>query len=189
MAVVYQNQQFRTSYNAEWSTRHKAEADAAMFRHWRIPLSIICLALLVGTVVLWVRSPRWMDACSCKYSSGNGRYIFLSTFHGGVRFSTTEGLDPFSSMEFHSFKIDDDFMRRNVVTAQPNFRVLGFQGYIKPSHFSIVVPFWFLTVMFGAIAGLPWYLRRLHFKFSLRTMLIATTVVALILGAAVLASR
>ena len=30
-----------------------------MFRHWRIQVSLICFALLLGVIVLWVQSYKW----------------------------------------------------------------------------------------------------------------------------------
>ena len=51
--------------------------------------------------------------------------------------------------------------------------------------FSIVVPFWFPILMSAVIGGLSW----LPFRFTLRTLLIATTLVAVGLGLIVWAAR
>jgi hypothetical protein len=42
----------------------------------------------------------------------------------------------------------------------------------------LVIPHWLMLVVFGGFASLPW----LHWQFSLRTLLIAMTVVAALLG-------
>jgi hypothetical protein len=53
------------------------------------------------------------------------------------------------------------------------------------------VPYWFPTVLFaivGLIVAAPW-IRQLRWRFSLRTLLIATTLVAVLLGVAVMMLR
>jgi hypothetical protein len=52
----------------------------------------------------------------------------------------------------------------------------------------IAILYWCLAAALALCASLP-YLTLYGFRFSLRTMLIATTVLAVILGAAVVASR
>ena len=42
------------------------------------------------------------------------------------------------------------------------------------------MPYWFISVIFAELCGVPWYRRR--FNFSLRTFLIAFTVLAMLLG-------
>ena len=46
------------------------------------------------------------------------------------------------------------------------------------SFASVCVPFWFLIGLTASMTAAPW----LHWRFSLRTMLIATTLVAVVLG-------
>jgi hypothetical protein len=47
-------------------------------------------------------------------------------------------------------------------------------------HFSFIAPYWFLILLTAAIAAAPWL--RWPKRFSLRTLLIATTLVAVVLG-------
>jgi hypothetical protein len=57
---------------------------------------------------------------------------------------------------------------------------------IKPTYVSIS---WLYPVLIvGAVTGIPW-LHKLRWRFSLRTLLIATTLVALVLGLIVYAVR
>jgi hypothetical protein len=46
-------------------------------------------------------------------------------------------------------------------------------------------PHWIVVIVSGAVAIMPW----LRWRFSLRTLLIATTVVAVVLGLIVYVSR
>jgi hypothetical protein len=58
--------------------------------------------------------------------------------------------------------------------------VLGFYFGRKPG-LELGVPFWFIVLISLAITAAPW-LRHLSWRFSLRTLLIATTLIALVLG-------
>ena len=60
----------------------------------------------------------------------------------------------------------------------------AFETY-KGSGFHLIVPHWFLVLTTGAIAGLP----LVRWRFSLRTLLIATTLVAMVLGLIVVVLR
>ena len=54
-------------------------------------------------------------------------------------------------------------------------------GFAMALHgFSLVVPYWLLVLVFGILAAVIWY--KQTWRFSLRTLLIATTVVAVALG-------
>jgi hypothetical protein len=54
-----------------------------------------------------------------------------------------------------------------------------------PTSWAILVPHWMLVLLVGGIGTIPW----LRFQFSLRTLLIATTLVAVVLGLVVWMSR
>jgi hypothetical protein len=55
-----------------------------------------------------------------------------------------------------------------------------------PSYAWVCVPHWFVAVLMGMLAAAPWLRWR---RFSIRTMLIATAVFAILLGIAVLHHR
>jgi hypothetical protein len=60
---------------------------------------------------------------------------------------------------------------------------------VRPDTMIVWVgPHWYFAITFAAIAALPW-LAWLPYRFSLRTLLIATTLVAVVLGVAVWVSR
>jgi hypothetical protein len=66
------------------------------------------------------------------------------------------------------------------VTGKPPLSWLGFRWQFTASLVVMVFPYWFLVLMSAAFAVIPWigWKRR----FSLRTLLIATTLVAVALG-------
>ncbi len=51
-----------------------------------------------------------------------------------------------------------------------------------------MLPYWFAVFVSATFAGAPW-LSRLDWRFSLRTLLIATTLIAVLLGLIVWLSR
>jgi hypothetical protein len=58
-------------------------------------------------------------------------------------------------------------------------------SYHPPVSTELRLPFWNLAVVLGAVAALPWY-PWWSTRFSLRTLLIATTLVAVVMGIAVM---
>jgi len=80
-----------------------------------------------------------------------------------------------------SFSIsDDDFNFDDDSDSNEELRtILGFGWQAEKGSFTAAAPFWFLALACVAVTAVPW----LRFKrFSLRTLLIATTVVAAVLG-------
>jgi hypothetical protein len=57
--------------------------------------------------------------------------------------------------------------------------------YFGWRYWSFQIPYWFVLALFGSITAVPW----MRGRFSLRTLLIAMTLVALVLGAIVYAVR
>lgn len=69
----------------------------------------------------------------------------------------------------HERKIILDYIKNFL-----GFEILYFNGV------EIAVPDWFISILAVLLCGVPWYWRR--FNFSLRNLLIATTLIALALG-------
>ena len=67
----------------------------------------------------------------------------------------------------------------------PSF--FGFRCELVPGNSSVVGPYWFPIAITAALAAVPWLPRSA--RFSLRSLLIATTLVAVALGLIVWASR
>ncbi len=136
------------------------------FRKLRIAFSVTCGIACVLLVVLWVRSYREVDIVfpSTEYrvvvKSEQGKMIFgltedswtLPFWYGCVGLHSSVGILHERSWDIETSPLIGD--RR------------------------LYVPIWFIASMAGIIAFLPW----LHWRFSLRTLLIATTLVAVLLG-------
>ncbi len=72
-------------------------------------------------------------------------------------------------------------------TGYPFLAALGFRVGDGVLRSEIVVPHWFLVLLSAAFAAAPWI--RWSNRFSLRALLIGTTIVAVLLGAIVYAIR
>ena len=73
--------------------------------------------------------------------------------------------------------------------AKPDPRVeRGFYRLQKPGLLAVGMPHWFPLLILIAFATMPW-VRYVGWRFSLRTLLIATTIIAVVLGLIVWAAR
>jgi hypothetical protein len=153
-------------------------------RYMRIAFSATCLIACVLLIVLWVRSYVTTDLVRLR----NTKYSFdyLSSYGEiGIGVSTarswrTPGTQAYSRLTFpymNSWQPD---------ARHPYLSLLGFRlgpyllVYHTESIVHVVFPFWFALLIIaslGAAPHAPWSKR-----FSLRTLLIATTLVAVMLG-------
>lgn len=141
------------------------------YRKLRIVFSSMCGVLCLLLIVLWVRSYRWYDFTPTGVTSARGilyvgHEISITPSQGSVGDVKT------SDHRDHLFDVDS--IRGTVVDVQPVGR-----GISLP-YSTLILPILALT----AVPWLPWSTR-----FNLRTLLIATTVVAMVLGLIVWASR
>ena len=146
-------------------------------RRLRIAVSIFFGVLTVALVVMWVRSYRQTDRVSIDgrrlrfiAAPAIGRVGFLAR----ISASNSQPL----SVAFDNRAVDAEIVKE--VKAIPAF--LGF-GLGRGSV--VTVPIWFLVSLAVALAISPHLLKdRVHLpqRFSLRTLLIATTLVAIVLG-------
>ena len=154
------------------------------FRKLRIVFSITCLIACVLLIVLWVRSYRGADLFVRQFTSTSGVSVLsakgrVELWAGQMReVMITEGfIMPHDRVsDINSFAAGWGF-----VTAVQNSKT-------SPSGltcFRIKTPHWFLFFLLISLASLPW----LRWRFSLRTLLIATTLVAVVLGLVVYFAR
>ena len=65
---------------------------------------------------------------------------------------------------------------------------LNFEWNKYDDGVNIIIPYWFFVFVTATLTTAPW-IRQLRWRFSLRTLLIATTLVAAVLGLIVYALR
>ena len=168
-----------------------------LIRWLRIAVSAVCLVVFVGVTVLWVRSYRVVDSLrgpitairSFDLDSTKGRLILChGPYTQRTRASWPWGMDSRWGL-LHESGMGQNLRFTNLppLTTFPDFSVVKNRPSgpaIAAGFWIVIIPHWFPAVIFASLATIPWlfYWSRLQFKFSLRTLLIVTTLVAMILG-------
>jgi hypothetical protein len=165
------------------------------YRKLRIAWSVAWGVMAVLLLVLWVRSYWWIDSV---YSARSTVHISITVFRGqvGATWLKYPAPIPVQAQSFmrHSNRITGGTrVNYNDGTGKPLPSYLGFKSSWlsapRPLRaVTLVIPFWFPTFVLTLVAAAP-YSRRMKWRFSLRTLLIATTLIAVVLGAVVHAMR
>ncbi len=137
--------------------------------YFRIAWTAFCGMVAVLLVVLWVRSYRTTDFF--QWSVDSRIHAFLQSVEGFWIIGTSDKLDS-----------PDGLQSVSIVGRQ--FVPTGFAKVVTSKSFLISFPYWVPLILASFLGGVPWlpYSNR----FSLRTLLIATTLVAVGLGLIVL---
>jgi hypothetical protein len=154
------------------------------FRKLRIAWSVFLGLACVLVIVLWVRSQSLYDAISWR--SGKGAYYSVMSQYGHL--TIVNGYNPNDYYAGTRFEIGHKALNPFVDSpAQPTLSgILGLRWYSSHGvralrELIFAVPHWFASILLAASCAAPW-LRWLPSRFSLRTLLIATTLVAVGLG-------
>ena len=152
------------------------------YRKLRIAWSVVWAVVAVLLCVLWVRSYwRWESIAAIKTPS---RYV-VGSGQGITFFSRASypGIDGPRRWRLKSRKPD----KGEVWTAKSYF---GFNVALRSDEIALYLPYWFLlgSTLIAGILTAP-FARNLHYRFSLRTALIAVTLVAVMQGIIVWMAR
>jgi hypothetical protein len=148
-----------------------------VLKYVRIAVTALSLTACVLLIALWVRSYWWSDNFMLRLP--NSRVFIIHSMRAQTAWYFSAG-HRFSG----NWTTESNTVARETdgITLTPWHReLLRFQLHRRPISF----PVWVLVALFGGLATLPWLSQR----FSLRTLLIATTLVAVALAAIVYASR
>jgi hypothetical protein len=142
-----------------------------MMRYARYAAAALFALLAVGFVALWVRSNRHIDAITWPRS--NCRLEFRSTT-GQLQFRSYHYRGPRSDFYYRAMRI-----RPNPdAPATPSFAYA-----LRPLTWGLTLPHWFLAASSLGLAALFAFKRT--WRYSLRTILVATTLLTGLLGWAV----
>jgi hypothetical protein len=131
-------------------------------------------------IALWVRSYTTRDVAWCP---GKNLAMEINSLSGHVVLVVVSRKQ---IGEFGPFRTEHIITAgRRTLSFDDN--VVGFLWRRQPNLTRIDIPFWFLMLTGMVIAATPWL--RETWRFSLRTLLIATTLISLLLGLVVYASR
>jgi hypothetical protein len=138
------------------------------FKKLRIGWSIVFGVMCVLLIALWVRSYWWQDI----FQLGNGRALASSL----------------GSLQTCAVSVGAALEPRWILTTSqqlwPGSSKYSFLGIgYSPGPFwpGVIIPDWLPILLFAVLAAVPW-INRVNWHFSLRTLLIAMTLVAVVLG-------
>jgi hypothetical protein len=152
------------------------------YRKLRIAWSVLSGVAAVLLVILWVRSYRWTEGFVMPISKN--RIVTTGSGPGVVGIGTASSTLPRSYYKTSFDNYDKIAVRRNL--KYPSQLWGGVEK--SPVGASLFIPYWFLTCAAIASGVLTWN-RRLVWRFNVRTLLIVTTLFALVLGLIVWAAR
>ena len=138
-------------------------------RYLRIAFSATCLAACVLLIVFWVRSYWWEDVLYFEPNtptvyavrSSNGQLFLLRSYDGRRADGRVLVMRELPSSHLKPLVWHSEITKARTRDA-------------------MLLPFWMPVLLAATFAALPW----IHWakRFSLRTLLIATTLVAVVLG-------
>jgi hypothetical protein len=149
-----------------------------VIRYLRIAVTALSLTASALLIALWVRSYHWSDEVG-----------FLPVGRWGITAGSELGTTRFFASEnvaIHAYvdtQYIGDFVFDPELIAEPGPLGLRFSLFTSPS---VNIPHWFWVFLAASVAALPWI--SWSSRFRLRTLLIATTFVAVVLGVIVAAT-
>jgi hypothetical protein len=145
-----------------------------MKRYLRIAFSAVCGIICLLLIVLWVRSYWWMEKVLWVYQSPKAIRIFWGA--GQVQVETASD----NPIEITSSALGTFDWREPTFSsvAPPDATSKSLDHMLHKLDTGKAVPICFPVLATATLAALPW----LRWRFSLRTLLIAMTLVAVVLG-------
>ena len=147
---------------------------AKLIHRLRITTTAVCLLLFATLCMLWARSLTVHDTALWQPTSGRNFYVHsaLGRVIIGSSLSTNKEPQPFVVF---SQSVDpivrDDF-----------FEGGQFKFVTNQLDSAVYLPHWFVLCVVVVLAAVPW----IRWQFSLQTLLIVTTLVAVVLGGLVM---
>jgi hypothetical protein len=145
---------------------------AMKYRKLRIAFSAVCGVLCLLLVVLWMRSYSrldWLQVGESSVASTSGRLLANELFAMGGPPSSSRTM---TQTEWTEKLSRHTFANNRVVIWRTS------HGALIPMGVGNSIPYWPLVVVALTLLVIPW----LPWRFSLRTLLIATTLVTVGLG-------
>jgi hypothetical protein len=152
------------------------------FRKLRIAFSSICAIACVPLCVLWVRSYWQVEMIGVPLTS---KYYFGAASQPGCIGFTIHPLGQLSRSQIKRFQSYPTESWLETVRQERLPNISRVWGTFDFQRYSYIAPDWFVLIVIATFATLPW----LRWRFSLRTLLIAVTAIAVVLGLVVWSIR
>jgi hypothetical protein len=155
------------------------------YRKLRIAWSVSCGLAAALLIVLWVRSYRWHDNCSGHVGVP---FLVIQSSRGELGIGLMKS--PSDSYPLWSITSEQADGKRlwSHMEDQPPLSLVGMRyQHFAPIMTLFAVRYWLPVLLTAMLVCVPWIDRAT--RFSLRTLLIATTAVAAVLGMIIWAAR
>ncbi|MGD9635172.1 MAG: hypothetical protein AB7G28_18845 [Pirellulales bacterium] len=154
---------------------------------FRVAVSVFFGLLTVALCVIWVKSHRWPDIGKSRFTNFS---IGIDVVCGHVRLETKYQPDrPMTSTPQLWIRSPHDFgeWKWSLEQKLPTFDWYCGKDDNQRTLCTLWVPMWLLVAASALLSAVAWLVPLQ--RFSLRTLLIATTLIAVLLGLAVWAGR
>jgi len=151
-------------------------------RHLRIVWSAACGIACVLLILLWVRSYWWIDhlqRLSSTFVSDICPYDGKLVFNWSSDAENLELAKLYPVTEWHLWARTVESWRGQSAPPLRKRLLQPFSLTLSPNQ--LVIPFWALVILASSFSALPW-VPKLRWQFSLRTLLVVTTLFAAVLG-------
>jgi hypothetical protein len=149
-------------------------------RSLQIAISVVCGIACVLLIALWVRSYWWWD--TAYFPLTTQKMVTVHSKEGSLGVSSYSPSILLNRRPWRSGIVLTGWGYWCSALSQPrNTNARMFGGGSDQYYTHVRFPHWFPILLFtisAAFAGFPW----IRWRFSLRTLLIATTLVAVVLG-------
>jgi hypothetical protein len=148
------------------------------YRRLRIAFSVVCGILCLLLIVLWVRSHGAEDRLTGNFAGSHWFRVYSS--HGCLVYYVPGTPGP-PSMYAWQPNFGSEFWLEasdGRIASVPRVRLHREEDWVT-------LPYWFLVGLCAVVAATPW----LRWRFSVRTLLIAITILALALGNLIATTR
>jgi hypothetical protein len=152
------------------------------FRKLRIAFSACCGLAAVLLLVLWVRSYWWVEGFAVPLTS---KYYFGAASQPGCVGFAFHPMGQLSSSQIRRFQRFQTETWLEPVRRERLPNISRVWGTFNFRRYSYIVPDWFVLISLATLAAVPWF----RWRFTLRTLLVATTLIAVLLGVVVWAIR
>ena len=155
------------------------------YRKLRIAVSVVSGLCCVLVIVLWMRSYSWADGINGQFTANC--VIAFGSLPGCIAIQVRQEKDRPSLPSWTLTSMEADRWIDTARRSGPFVPSRMWEAFYAKEGM-LAVPSWFAIVAFAGCATMS-AISPAHVRFSLRTLLITTTVVALVLGLIIYATR
>lgn len=156
-----------------------------LIRWLRVAVSAVSVMVCSLSLILWATSYYWSAYAAIPLT--HARFVGVESFYGVLicDYADQSHYQGTSLYRNRSWEFELDSVGVTDLTTygySNNIPLFRFE-VPNPSEVTLTIPYWFLILLSASLAFAPWISwRRTHWRFTTRTLLIVTTLVAVVLG-------